>query len=99
MVSPMRRFLVPSCATGEEVRLSAAESRHAAKSLRLEAGSPVVLFDGTGGEWEGEVVRMEEGRIVVRAGVARPGAELRPFVIATAVPKGNRLDWMVEKLA
>ena len=95
----MRRFLVGSAREGAQVELPLEEARHAIRSLRLEAGEPIVLFDGRGSEFDAKIVRIQSARVLVMVGERRAAAEARRFAIATAVPKGSRLDWMVEKLA
>jgi 16S rRNA (uracil1498-N3)-methyltransferase len=77
--------------------LSAEESRHAVRALRLAAGDRVTVFDARE-SWSGEIESVE-GRVRVRLLERLPRAELRPVTVAAAVPKGARLDWMVEKLA
>jgi 16S rRNA (uracil1498-N3)-methyltransferase len=77
--------------------LSAEESRHAVKALRLAAGDRVTVFDARE-SWSGEIESVE-GRVRIRLLERLPRAELRPVTVAAAVPKGARLDWMVEKLA
>jgi 16S rRNA (uracil1498-N3)-methyltransferase len=77
--------------------LSEPESRHAVKSLRLSLGDRVVVFDPHE-SWSGEI-ESTEGRVRIRLveKLARPQIPL--VKVAAAVPKGGRLDWMVEKLA
>lgn len=77
--------------------LSAEESRHAARVLRLAPGDRVTVFDAVEA-WSGEIESIGE-RVTVRLleRLERPAP--RSVVVATAVPKGARLDWMVEKLA
>jgi 16S rRNA (uracil1498-N3)-methyltransferase len=85
--------------SAEEIAVSAEESRHAASVLRLRAGEAVELFDGRGGSVEGEIVRISRDGMTVRAG-RREQARCRPGPIAHlafAVPKGKRLDWLLEK--
>lgn len=77
-----------------EVVLPQAELHHARRVLRLGDGAEVRVFDATGREGVGELV----------GDVARlTGVEVRPLppalTIAAATPKGERADWMVEKLA
>jgi len=77
--------------------LSAEESRHAVRVLRLAVGDRVTVFDAVE-SWSGEIAALGE-RVSVRLleRLARPAP--RRVVVAAAVPKGARLDWMVEKLA
>lgn len=72
---------------------------HLRKVLRLRAGEPVGVTDGEG-RWclavsvpEGNTLRLE----VTSAIVTEP-APSRPIAIAAAIPKGDRLDWMVQKV-
>lgn len=91
----MPRFFVEKLSDPAE--LSAEESRHAVKALRLAAGDRVTVFDPHE-TWSGEIASIE-GRVRIRLleKLARP--LLRKVTVAAAVPKGGRLDWMVEKLA
>ena len=91
------RFLVPpGVLQGERVVLPPAESRHAAKVLRLRPGQHVVVFDGRGEEAEVELTavspRAVAGRVVARQGGVRP-----PVVITLVqgVPKGSKMDAIV----
>ena len=77
--------------------LSAAESRHAIRALRLSAGDRVTVFDSREA-WTGEI-ESTGGRVRVRLLERAPDVRLPRVVVAAAVPKGGRLDWMVEKLA
>jgi 16S rRNA (uracil1498-N3)-methyltransferase len=77
--------------------LSDEESRHAVKSLRLSAGDKVVVFDPHE-SWSGEI-ESTDGRVRIRLVEKLARAALPAVTVATAIPKGSRLDWMVEKLA
>jgi 16S rRNA (uracil1498-N3)-methyltransferase len=73
------------------------ESRHAVRVLRLRPGDPVVVFDDRE-TWEGRIESVEGGvRIRLERRLERP--LLPAVIVAAAVPKGARLDWMIEKLA
>jgi 16S rRNA (uracil1498-N3)-methyltransferase len=77
--------------------LSPEESRHAVRALRLSAGDRVTVFDARE-TWSGEI-ESTAGSVTVRL-LEKLGAPALPrVVVASAVPKGARLDWMVEKLA
>lgn len=83
----------------ETVPLDPGEAHHARHVLRLRAGAPVELFDGRGTVARGRIADVQRGRVTVRVEsrqqtARRPG----PIVhLAFAVPKGKRLDWLLEK--
>jgi 16S rRNA (uracil1498-N3)-methyltransferase len=57
-----RRFFVsPQDILGTEIRLSASETHHLARVLRLGVGARVEIYNGQGGEFEAEVVTLEPG--------------------------------------
>lgn len=93
-----RRFHITTLRTGD-VALDAVQSRHARDVLRLTAGTEVELFDDAGQAAAGTIV-VTEGQVVVRVSAitAAPANRLK-LVVASAVPKANRADWMIEKLA
>lgn len=91
------QFYVPSLSAGE-VHLPEDEAHHAQHVLRLRAGAAVELFDGNGGWANGEIAHVARGDVTVRAEAPRREDEPRPRVhVAFAVPKGKRLDWLLEK--
>jgi 16S rRNA (uracil1498-N3)-methyltransferase len=67
---------------------------HLSRVLRLRDGESVSLSDGRGGWRVGEW----------RSGAVVPTGEIRheiaplTCIVATAIPKGDRADWMVQKL-
>lgn len=95
---PLRRLRVDAVATGA-VPLSAEQARYLLRVLRLQPGEPVELFDGEGRRGLGPIVeRDEEVAVEIEAVEVDPQP---PFVltVAAAAPKGDRADWLVEKVA
>lgn len=94
-----RRFHTPKLIAGLNP-LDARQGKHARDVLRLEEGAQVELFDDAGAVATGLLVY--EGN---RAGVRIQNVtESAPWssctiTVAAAVPKGERADWMVEKLS
>lgn len=71
------------------------DSHHLARVLRLRAGETVTVTDGRGAwrrcDWD--------GRGVVPVGAVQRVAPERPEIgVAFALVKGDRLDWVVQKL-
>ena len=86
-------------AVGDEMVLSGEEGRHA-KVRRLAVGEPVVLFDGAGHSWRGEVCGAGRDGVRVRVTAAQPdGAGESPLdlTLAVALLKSDKLDWVIEK--
>lgn len=79
--------------------LSDGQAHHAAHVLRMEAGAGVELFDGRGGRASGVVERVGRNHVAILIDRVESGADRpSPLVhLAFAVPKGKRLDWLIEK--
>jgi 16S rRNA (uracil1498-N3)-methyltransferase len=78
--------------------LTGAEAHHAAAVLRLASGSPVELFDGDGRLARGTIESVSTKRLVVALKEVTTTERPRPPVhLGFAVPKGKRLDWLLEK--
>ncbi|MHC4983427.1 MAG: RsmE family RNA methyltransferase [Planctomycetota bacterium] len=94
----MHRFFADNL-SGSQVVLSAGEAHHAKDVLRLREGSQVELFDGSGRTAAGRITEWSRGEAVVRIErLSRPAARPAPIVhLAFAVPKGKRLNWLLEK--
>lgn len=98
--SVLDRFYAPSFADAENVELCDDEFHHLAHVLRKRVGDRIVLFDGVGRSAEGvvELVGKRDARIrVENVRTSQPGAGVQ-LALATAVPKGDRAKWLVEKL-
>jgi 16S rRNA (uracil1498-N3)-methyltransferase len=93
------RFFCDALPPGSVVELFPAEAHHAMHVLRLSAGAVVELFDGRGRRAEARIVQARHGKVSVEV-VAAVQSRPRPapaMHLAFAVPKGKRLDWLLEK--
>jgi len=93
------RFFCPEPPTLGRVTLQGDEARHLARVRRVEVGQVVELFDGRGANFRAEVEDLGRGHVDLR--VVGPKSQARPpaltLSLASAVPKGDRFDWLVEK--
>ena len=78
----------------DAVELSKDDTHHLFRVLRLRDGESVTVSDGRG-SWRSSVV--SASTLAVTSDVVVEPAELA-FTIATAIPKGDRAEWMVQKL-
>lgn len=91
-------FYAPVALHAPAVELTGDEARHMARVLRMKRGDRVVLFDGRGAEAAAEIEAVARENVRLRVLETRSSPEPQPPVIlATAVPKGDRFRWLVEK--
>ncbi|HKQ47088.1 MAG TPA: RsmE family RNA methyltransferase [Phycisphaerae bacterium] len=95
-----RRFLVDDLSPAV-IRVVGEQARHALRSLRLTEGAEVHLFDGRGGEAVARITRQGTGEFeaTVTDRMETPKPIGPSLVLAVAMPKGPRGDWLVEKCA
>ncbi|WP_444943164.1 16S rRNA (uracil(1498)-N(3))-methyltransferase [Microbulbifer sp. ZKSA006] len=93
-----RIFSKQPLASQQDVELDELASRHLVKVLRLNVGHPLVLFDGSGGEYAAELI--ETGKRA-RARTAEYRAEdrqsLLALTLAIGISRGDRFDWVIQK--
>jgi 16S rRNA (uracil1498-N3)-methyltransferase len=84
---------------GDVVILSRTEAHYVARVLRLHAGDEVHAFDGTGRVYRLRLTDVSattvQGQIMTS--VVCPATDARPLVLGQALPKGTKMDLVVEK--
>jgi 16S rRNA (uracil1498-N3)-methyltransferase len=83
-----------------DVHLKGPEAHHLATVRRFGPGDDVILFNGDGRQYAGRVVEVGKRRVVIHVlSVESPARELGfRLHIAAALPKGDRGDFLIEKL-
>ena len=81
------------------IEVGKAEAHHLRDVLRLGVGAEVEVFDKDGTSGRGRIVAADGRGVSVEVEeVGRAAAGRCRLTIASAVPKGGRADWMIEKL-
>ncbi len=93
----LRRLHTPELRAGR-VELDRDEAHHARDVLRLRAGDEVELFDDAGNVARGAIETCDAQAVVALVSEVRAGAASDRITVACAVPKGDRAEWLVEKL-
>lgn len=91
------RFYAPDMTSDAVFRLSAEESHHLTRVLRLTPGAVIELFDGRGALWRAEVVEASREQVRVRC-VERlpvPATPRHAITVVLAVLKGSSMDDVV----
>lgn len=93
-----RRLLVPTLHSGL-ITLPADQAHHARDVLRLTAGEEIELFTAAGQSASGIISQISPATVIVEARDLRQPTSTFNLTIASAIPKGARADWMIEKLS
>jgi 16S rRNA (uracil1498-N3)-methyltransferase len=98
-----RRIHVKTLRAAEMIPVDPAQAHHARDVLRLADGARVEVFDDAGAVGTGVLVYDGSRGAAVRVESIDPGGAPAAgrflWTVASAVPKGERADWMVEKLS
>jgi 16S rRNA U1498 N3-methylase RsmE len=89
------RLDVPTPAP-ERVRVEGAALHHL-RVARVVPGERVEVFDGRGRAWAGWLETVDEGGAVLRLGDERRSETGRTVVLIQGLPKGDKLDWVLQK--
>ena len=84
---------------GVEIDLAPQAAQHVAKVLRLKCGASLLLFNGEGGQYTAELIRLERRRVTARIDSHDPLEVESPLSITLAqgISKGDRMDYAVQK--
>ena len=93
------RFFCPDPSRDGQLLLNADESRHLTRVCRLGVGDRIEVFDGRGSIATALVLAAGTGGVDLRVEgdwLTEPASSVS-LTLATAVPKGDRFDWLIEK--
>ncbi|KRO97204.1 MAG: 16S rRNA methyltransferase [SAR92 bacterium BACL26 MAG-121220-bin70] len=94
-----RLYTPQALASGSLIDLDEASSRHLVSVLRMSAGQQVILFNGLGGEYSGELsnVRKNTASVSVSKFIDSDRESPLKVHLAIGVSRGDRMDWIVQK--
>ena len=97
MSSP-RFFVEAPLAAGQSLRLPTDVAHHALRVLRLRDGAPIVLFDGSGGEYRA-TLHFDGAAALAQIDGFDPIERESPLrlTLVQALVAADKLDWIVEK--
>jgi len=85
--------------TPPEITISGSDVAHIRKVLRLKSGDRIEVVDEDGGLYAVQLEQVEadrvRGRVIGQIPTTVP--EVPAITIAQAVPKGDKMDWIVQK--
>ncbi|QDT91426.1 RsmE family RNA methyltransferase [Gimesia algae] len=95
------RFFYDGLFDADTLLLEGSEAHHLLHVLRMRTGDTVLVFNGRGAEAEGVISKTSRKTVEIQVTLrhAAPTSSQVPLILATAVPKGDRFRWLVEKAA
>jgi len=93
-----RVFVEQKLVPGKGVGIPEQSGLHLTRVLRLDAGAPITLFDGTGGEYSATLAR-DGKKVWARVGEFAAGERESPLDITLlqGIARGERMDLIVQK--
>lgn len=94
------RFHIPHrLGPGAETDLPDVAAHHAIRVLRLAESDPIIVFDGTGGEYEAVIVRMTRSHVRIKTARFKPEGPESPVSVTLlqGVSGNDRMDFTVRK--
>ena len=84
---------------GTTIPLSAAGANHVARVLRMREGAPLVIFDGSGSDYQAEIVAVQGDKVLVQLRQQTAGAAESPIniTLVQGVSRSERMDWALQK--
>jgi len=81
------------------VELNQAEAKHARDVLRLIVGDQVSLFDPAGNAGQARLTTVDKRQVVAQVDRIDAPVKTKLLTVVSSTPKGERADWLVEKLS
>lgn len=99
MARTPRLFVHAPLAAGQQLTLEGEAAAHLGRVLRARPGEPVVLFDGSGPEFAGEVRTATRRAVELAVGTAREvdRESALELVLLQGICRSERMDWVVRK--
>ncbi len=94
-----RAYTTEPLVPGGELELDARTSTHLCRVLRLRAGDTVVLFNGDGWDYVGELIRASREAAVIQVREQCPAVPESPLrvTLVQAISRGERMDHTLQK--
>ncbi len=95
------RFFYDGSFDADQLLLDGSEAHHLLHVLRMRTGDSVLVFNARGAEAEGVISKTSRKTVEIQVTTrhAAQASSQVPVILATAVPKGDRFRWLVEKAA
>ncbi len=94
-----RFFVQPEQVSNAQVMILGDDVKHATRVLRLGKGDVVTVLDGTGNEYQAQLVELGRERLIGQI-IARTVSSAEPrhrLTVVQGLPKGDKLEMVIQK--
>lgn len=94
-----RLYVNAALTSGSTLALDAEASRYLAGVLRMEAGRPLTVFNGHGGEYQASIAVVSKKAVTLSIGAFNAIENESPLAIHLGIglSKGDRFEWVIQK--
>jgi 16S rRNA (uracil1498-N3)-methyltransferase len=94
------RYFIDTPVDSDHITLTGSEAHHLIHVMRAEIGDQLTLFDGSGNQFSAEIQQLKKNAadLLICEQQAIDRELPAQLTVATALPKGDRQKWLVEKL-
>jgi 16S rRNA (uracil1498-N3)-methyltransferase len=78
-------------------QIAGPDARHIANILRLKRGDWLVVTDGEGSRWRGEIIEASNNKVGIKLLEKLPSNRLAPITLAQALTKHDKFEWIIQK--
>ena len=100
MINANTRVYVPlALSSGADISLPETQAHYLTRVLRMEAGRPLIVFNGQGGSFAAEIMQAGKNNCVVSLGEFTAENNQSPLQcsLAIGISKGDRFDYVLQK--
>lgn len=86
-------------ALGAQIKLPENAAMHATRALRLDIGDLVILFNGDGNDYHGELTFIKKNEVIAKINGIKKVDNESPIkvILAQAISSGDRMDFTIQK--
>ncbi|MDR2191268.1 MAG: 16S rRNA (uracil(1498)-N(3))-methyltransferase [Endomicrobium sp.] len=92
-------YVEPKNIINSGFKIEGAQAHYVLTVKRFNAGDEIMIFDGLGNSYKGKILTADKNfiaGIILSSSYKKPSFEINLY---TAVPKGERFEWLIEKAA
>ncbi len=84
---------------GQAITLESNAANHVAKVLRLRVNEPIILFNGDGHEYHGQITQIEKRHVEIAINFCKQGDVESPLKLhlGQSIARGERMDAVIQK--